>query len=171
MTGRKGYKNCAEQFVATSTSYIPEVDADEMKQRFEKRTLEDLTCDLVERTLILVDTILKEAQINATQLDDILLVGGQSRSPMVRQVLLERFGKKPSNVVDPDQAVALGAAIVADAIYKKVPVNLVDLLPGSIRIAVQDGNTKVLLNRGIRLPASKQFELSIPPNTNELKLI
>ena len=41
MTGRKGYKKCAEQFVATSTSYIPEVDADEMKQRFEKRTFDD----------------------------------------------------------------------------------------------------------------------------------
>lgn len=138
----------------------------------ERHVLEDLTRDLVDRTLAIVDTVLKTAGVPSAKLDDVLLVGGQSRSPHVRRLLLERFGRKPSNAVHPDQAVALGAAIVAEAMQNKLPVHLTDVLPASIRMAVADGQTVVLLPRGTRLPANKHFDVTAVAGDNaELKVV
>jgi molecular chaperone DnaK len=89
----------------------------------------------------------------------------------VRRALVERFGRKPSNAVHPDQAVAIGASIVADAMRNKVPVHLTDVLPGSIRMAVAEGKTVILLNRGTRLPANKQFEVTAPGGAAEIKVV
>ncbi|MEK7705944.1 MAG: Hsp70 family protein, partial [Myxococcota bacterium] len=129
----------------------------------ERELLESLTQDLVERTLGIVQNVLDRARISSSDIDDVVLVGGQSRSPHVRRRLAERFGHAPNRTVHPDQAVALGAAIVADTIRTSRPLRLVDILPASIRIAHADGTTSVLLPRGARLPAGTHFEVS--PNT------
>ena len=137
----------------------------------ERRVLEDLTHDLVERTLSIVDAVLKAAKVPSSKLDDVLLVGGQSRSPHVRRLLLERFARKPSNAVHPDQAVALGAAVVAEAMQNKLPMQLTDVLPASIRMGVAEGQTAVLLPKGTRLPASKHFEVKATGDAAELKVV
>jgi len=153
--------------------YVAKGDAGQidLHMTLERKLLESLTQDLVTRTLTIVDAALKAANITSAQLDDVLLVGGQSRSPAVRRSLVERFGRKPSNAVHPDQAVAQGAAIIAEALQKKTPVHLTDVLPGSIRLAVAEGKTLVLLARGTRLPATKQFEVTAPEKAQEFKVI
>ncbi|HET6344806.1 MAG TPA: Hsp70 family protein, partial [Myxococcota bacterium] len=66
----------------------------DLRMTFERKLLEELTQDLVNRTLTIVDSVLRTAGVTSTQLDDVLLVGGQSRSPHVRRALVERFGRK-----------------------------------------------------------------------------
>ena len=132
----------------------------ELRMKIERETLESLTHDLVERTFTLLQSVLDAVGIKASQLDDVLLVGGQTRSPHVRRLLAERFGRTPSTGVHPDEAVALGAAIIADAMYSKRPIDLIDVLPASIRAATPDGGTIRLLPRGVRLPASAELDIA-----------
>jgi len=132
----------------------------DLRMTFEREVLESLTQDLVDRTLNIVQSVLDQAGIGSKELDDVLLVGGQSRSPQVRRLVVERFGKQPSKAVHPDEAVALGASIVADWVRSNRPVLLTDLLPASIRIGAPDGLTTVLLPRGARLPAGTHVEVS-----------
>ncbi|MEL6761543.1 MAG: Hsp70 family protein [Myxococcota bacterium] len=76
-----------------------------------------LTQDLVDRTLSIVQRALDSAQLKASDIDELILVGGQSRSPHVSESLRARFGRAPSKRVHPDHAVALGAALVAHRAY------------------------------------------------------
>ena len=146
-----------------------------LKETIAFDLFESLTEDLVTRTLVIVEQVLKLAGLKATEIDDVVLVGGQSRSPQIARRLSERFGKPPSHGVHPDHAVALGAAIVASAAYGTQPVAgaapslaLTDLLPASIRIGLPDGTTQVLLPRGTKLPAQMEFEIaSTPGKTKE----
>ncbi|MBN1961720.1 MAG: Hsp70 family protein [Deltaproteobacteria bacterium] len=131
----------------------------ELKTRIERNTLETLTNDLVERTFTLLQSVLDAVGIKANQLDDVLMVGGQSRSPHVRRLLSERFGHTPSSTIHPDEAVALGAALIADALYSKRSIDLIDVLPASIRVAKADGGTIRVLPRGARLPASAEIDI------------
>lgn len=126
-----------------------------------RQTLETLTEDLVQRTLERVDAVLYAAKLKPHEINDILLVGGQSRSPHIRRRLEERFGRAPSRNIHPDQAVALGAAIVGEAVRNQLPVSLTDVLPASIRFARADGTTDVLLPRGRALPAGTLFEVEM----------
>ncbi len=140
-----------------------------LKMTLDRGTFERLTQDLVDRTVALVQEVLDRAGVAGRQLDDVLLVGGQSRSPIVRRRLLERFGKKPSAAVHPTEVVAMGAAIVAEALHSDLVVHMADILPATIRLAHPDGSTTVLLERGRRLPA--QTELEVPPGAGTVEEI
>jgi molecular chaperone DnaK len=131
-----------------------------LRLTIERAVLENLTQDLVDRTLSIVQSVLDRANISSRELDDVLLVGGQSRSPHVRRLIVERFGRQPSKAVHPDEAVALGAAIVAEAVRANRPVMLTDLLPASIRIGTPGAKTQSILPRGARLPAGSHFEVA-----------
>ena len=124
----------------------------------ERGVVEALCQDLVDRTLSIVSKTLAQAGLKSSAIDEVILVGGQSRAPAVRTLLESTFGKKPSSAVHPDEAVAVGAALVANAFEAKKKVNLTDLLPGSIRMGLADGRTKLLLARGTKLPAQTEFE-------------
>lgn len=132
----------------------------DLKVILDRETLEALTHDLVERTFALMQRVLDTVKIKAGQLEDVIMVGGQTRSPHVRRLLAQRFARTPSSNVHPDEAVALGAAIIANAIESKRPVSLIDILPASIRLAAPDGSTAVLIPRGARLPATTDFEVA-----------
>ncbi|MCC6808879.1 MAG: Hsp70 family protein [Deltaproteobacteria bacterium] len=128
----------------------------------EVELFESLTEDLVTRTLQIVENTLKMAGLKSSQIDEVVLVGGQSRSPIIGRRLAERFGKKPSRGVHPDHAVALGAAIVGAAAFgqaaSKVSLDLTDILPAAIRVA-QGGEAKAVLERGKPLPAEATFDI------------
>ena len=143
----------------------------DLHQTLERRVFESLTQDLVDRTLVLVDAVLKRAGVRSQAVDEFLLVGGQSRSPHVRRALSERFGKRPSNAVHPDHAVALGAAIVADIMHRRLPLHLIDVLPGSIRMGLAQNKTATLLPRGLRLPAVQMFEVQPPAGASQFKVV
>ncbi len=136
----------------------------DLRVRLDRETLESLTQDLVERTFTLMQRVLDAAHMTSAQLEDIVLVGGQTRSPHVRRLLAERFGRAPSASIHPDEAVALGAAIIASGVESKRPLTLIDVLPASIRLVRADGSASLLIPHGARLPAASEFD--IVPETN-----
>jgi molecular chaperone DnaK len=125
-----------------------------------RQLFESLTEDLIARSLGIVQRVLDSAKLRGADLDDIVMVGGQSRSPIIRRLLTERFGKQPTRGAHPDHAIALGAAIVAGADGKGPALTLKDILARSIRLGLPDGRTEPLLPRGAPLPAKKDFTVT-----------
>jgi molecular chaperone DnaK len=126
-----------------------------------REKFESLTRDLVTRTLDIVERVLSDAEIKANKLDDVLLVGGQTRSPQVHELIAERFGMAPSKNVHPEEAVARGAAIIAGAVEQKIQVQLTDILPTSIQLGAADGKCTPLLPKGTRLPMDTEFDIDL----------
>ena len=136
--------------------------------------LEALTEDLVERSIATCERILREAQTDRTQLDEVLLVGGQSRMPLVRRKLAEFAGKPPSNKVHPDEAVAIGASIMAHSLASQgggTDVTLLDVLPMPIGIAKPDGSMYTLFKRHQPLPDYRSRTLTTSKDNQQSILL
>lgn len=103
-------------FVATKSGFPLDLQATLTRDLFES-----LTQDLVDRTLKIVQVVLDRAKLPSSEIDAIILVGGQARSPVVSRSLRERFGRAPSRRVHPDHAVAMGAALIAHRVYGPPP--------------------------------------------------
>ncbi len=142
-----------------------------LKATITREVFERLTQDLVDRTLTLVQTVLDRAGVTSDDLDDVILVGGQSRTPLVRQRLFERFRRRPSTAVHPTEAVALGAAVIAEMLHAGTTVKLADILSGSVRVVRPDGQTECLLRRGTRLPAQVEFEVPAEKGRAEIRVV
>lgn len=118
--------------------------------------LESLVEDLVERTLEPVRTALKDADVSVSQVDDIILVGGQTRMPLVQTKVKEFFGKEPRKDVNPDEAVALGASIQAAVLAGDVKdVLLLDVTPLSLGIETMGGVMSALIEKNTTIPTQK----------------
>ncbi|MBL6690230.1 MAG: molecular chaperone DnaK [Pseudomonadales bacterium] len=118
--------------------------------------LESLVEDLVERTLEPVRTALKDADVSVSQVDDIILVGGQTRMPLVQKKVKEFFGKEPRKDVNPDEAVALGASIQAAVLAGEVKdVLLLDVTPLSLGIETMGGVMSTLIEKNTTIPTQK----------------
>lgn len=125
--------------------------------------LEELTEDLIDRSILTVERILAEAGSTSDQVDEVLLVGGQSRMPLVRQKLGHFIGRPPSEKVHPDEAVAIGAAIMAHSLSSKAgpqDMTLLDVLPMAIGINRTDGTMHVLFPKNQPLPDYKTRTLT-----------
>jgi len=124
--------------------------------------LEVLTKDLVDRTLLTCEKVLSEAKLTLKDLDEVLLVGGQSRMPLVQKRVTDFFLRQPCKGVHPDEAVAVGAAIMAhsltDQSYHKV--ELLDVLPMAIGIAKVDGTLLRLFPKFSPIPSYKSLILT-----------
>ncbi len=123
-----------------------------------REILEQLTMDLVDRSIATCERILEEAGSTKDQIDEMLLVGGQSRMPLVRRKVQGFIGKEPSQKVHPDEAVAIGAAIMAHSLSAKAgaaDVTLLDVLPSAIGINKPDGTLHVLFAKNQPLPDYK----------------
>jgi molecular chaperone DnaK len=129
-------------------------DVDETMTRAE---FEKLTATLVDRTLRVCDDVLTNCGLKPADMGEILLVGGQSRMPLVRTKIKEFFGKEPSKAVHPDEAVALGAALLADSIQTGEigGIVLIDVLPMSIGVGMPGGRFKKIVERNTPLPHRK----------------
>jgi len=125
----------------------------------ERGSFERLTRDLVTRSLDLVERVLAEAELSWEDLDDVVLVGGQTHSPHVQRAIEERLDRPVAEHIHPDEAVALGAALVAHECEQTREVKVTEILPASVRIARPDGSTQVLLARGTQLPASTKIDV------------
>ncbi len=121
--------------------------------------LNDATLALVDRTLDVVRDVLLDAGLKAKDVDDIILVGGQSRMPRVKEKLKELFGKPAQASVNADEAVALGAALYSGSVDKVSSVVLIDVLPMTIGIGMTGGAFKRVIERNTPLPAQRSFSL------------
>jgi len=123
--------------------------------------LEKLTSELIDRTLRVCDDVLTNCGLKPADIGEVLLVGGQSRMPLVRSRLREFFGKEPSKAVHPDEAVALGAAVLAHSMSSGDigGMVLVDVLPMSIGVGLPGGRFKKVIDRNTSLPHKKTYSI------------
>jgi molecular chaperone DnaK len=119
-----------------------------------------LAAPLVDRTLDVCREVLLAKGLGTKDIDEVLLVGGQSRMPLVHEKVAAFFGRAPSHAVHPDEAVAIGAALLAHSLGSAEGVVLIDVLPMSIGIGLPGGRVKKIIERNTPLPARKQYGLS-----------
>jgi|SRR5579875_476861 len=118
--------------------------------------LEQLTADLIERTLEPCRKALEDAGLTASQIDEVVLVGGQTRMPAVQETVRKFFGKEPHKGVNPDEVVAIGAAIQAGVLKGEVrDVLLLDVTPLTLGIETLGGVMTPLIPRNTTIPTSK----------------
>jgi molecular chaperone DnaK len=118
--------------------------------------LEQLTADLIERTLEPCRKALEDAGLTASQIDEVVLVGGQTRMPAVQEMVRKFFGKEPHKGVNPDEVVAIGAAIQAGVLKGEVrDVLLLDVTPLTLGIETLGGVMTPLIPRNTTIPTSK----------------
>ncbi len=118
--------------------------------------LEELCYDLVQKTIGPVQAALKDAGLSKSDIQEIVMVGGMTRMPLVQKVVEEFFGKKPNITVNPDEVVALGAAVQAGVLQGEVKdVLLLDVTPLSVGIETMGSVMTKLIERNTTVPTSK----------------
>ena len=129
--------------------------------KLTRSKLESLVEDLVERTLDPLKTAIEDADISISEIDDVILVGGQTRMPLVQQKVAEFFGKDARKDVNPDEAVAMGASIQAAVLAGDVTdVLLLDVTPLTLGIETLGGVATPLIEKNTTIPCNKKQTFS-----------
>ena len=140
---------------------LPYITADQtgpkhLNVKVTRAKLESLVEDLVQRSLAPCKIALKDAGLSASEIDDVILVGGQTRMPMVQQKVAEFFGKEARKDVNPDEAVAVGAAIQGGVLGGDVKdVLLLDVTPLTLGIETLGGVMTPLIEKNTTIPTKK----------------
>jgi molecular chaperone DnaK len=121
-----------------------------------RQKYESLTDDLLERTMEPCKRCLADASLKPEQIDEVLLVGGQTRAPKVAEIVRRVFGKEPNRAVNPDEGIAMGAAIQTGIIAGEVKeLVLLDVTPHTLGIETRDGTFTSLIERNSTIPTRK----------------
>lgn len=127
-----------------------------LTMKISRAKLEELVDDLIQKTIEPCKKALADAKIDKTQIAEVILVGGMTRMPKVQQAVKDFFGKEPNKSVNPDEAVALGAAIQGGVISGDVKdVLLLDVTPLTLGIETMGGVLTPLIERNTTVPSSK----------------
>ena len=131
-----------------------------LEMKLTRAMFESLTRDLVEKTREPIERALNDAKLSPQDIDEIILVGGMTRVPMVQRFIKEIFGKEPNKSVNPDEAVAIGAAIQAAILAgtegaKDKDVVLVDVTPLTLGVEVKGGLMEPIIPRNTTIPVRK----------------
>lgn len=138
---------------------LPYVTADSsgpkhLNMKLTRAKLESLVAELIDKTVSPCETALEDADLKPSEIDDVILVGGQTRMPLVQQKVKDIFGKEPRKDVNPDEAVAVGAAIQGAVLAGDVKdVLLLDVAPLSLGIETMGGVLTKLINKNTTIPA------------------
>ena len=124
--------------------------------KLTRAKLESLVGDLVSKTLAPVDVALKDAKLSTSEISDVILVGGQTRMPLVQEKVKEFFGKEPRKDINPDEAVAAGAAIQGAVLSGDVTdILLLDVTPLTLGIETMGGVMTPLIEKNTTIPTNK----------------
>ncbi len=130
-------------------------DALHLQRQLTRQTFEDLVIDLCERCIQICDKTLKDAGIRPQDLDDVILVGGQTRTPRLQEMVKEFFGLSPSKSVNADEVVALGAAIQGVSLLdERSNVLLLDVTPHNLGIMIVGGYFQATIEKNTTVPTT-----------------
>ena len=131
------------------------------QKKFSRAQLENMTSELVESTLSLVQKTLEDASLKPGQIERIVLVGGQSRMPLIRQKMSTFFGREPYTDLNPEEVVAQGAAIQSEIISGKVrDLLLLDVTPLSLGVETKGDSFTRIIERNTTIPVKKSMIFS-----------
>ncbi len=128
-----------------------------IRKVLSRQSLEAMTVDLVARTVPLIEQALSDAGLDSDRIEDVILVGGQTRMPLVRAKVSDFFHKKPAEHVNPDEIVAMGAAIQSGILHgqSKDLILLLDVTPFSLGIETESDSFEVIIERNSTIPTRK----------------
>jgi molecular chaperone DnaK len=153
----------AKRMLSTQDDYVVELleftrnpnrnlSVEVTRERFEA-----LTRPLIERTIAIAEEVMRAGEILPKDVEDVLLVGGTTRIPAVQASVAQLFGRRPSKRINPDEAVALGAALLADEVGKSP--TLLDILPMTVGRGIAHRRFEPIVARHARLPVRKELVL------------
>jgi molecular chaperone DnaK len=149
---------CDLSTATETTINLPFIAADATGPKHFNKSLtraqfEELVSDLVDQTIEPCETALKDAKLQPADIHKVILVGGQTRSPIVERTVEKIFGRKPSSEINPDEVVAMGAAIQGGVLNGEVKdIVLLDVLPLSLGLATRGGLFTKIIERNSTIP-------------------
>jgi molecular chaperone DnaK len=123
--------------------------------RLNQETVEKLATDIVDRVISLTKHVLNERGLSPSDVDDVILVGGGTRLPLLKQRVTQVFGKEPRGTIAPEEVIALGAALLGDSLRREAQAQ-VDVLKEPIGIALSDGRFMKIIDKDSRLPITRR---------------
>jgi molecular chaperone DnaK len=133
----------------------------DVRLRYTRQAFEARIARLIERSIEIARNTLRDSGLHEREIDHVLLVGGSTRVPRVREALREAFGDKLSHAVHPQEAVAVGAATFAASLGTERAMRMLDVLPASVGIAGERGEMVPLIKHNTMLPCEGSFELGL----------
>jgi molecular chaperone DnaK len=128
-----------------------------IQKKLTRQKLEEITRDLIEKSFPFIDQALQDSKLEPEKIDDIILVGGQTRMPLIRSMISEFFRKEPKEDLNPDEIVAMGAAIQAEILKGKMRdiVLLLDVTPISLGIEAEKDQFVKIIEKNTTIPTKK----------------
>lgn len=128
-----------------------------IQKKLTRQKLEELTRDLIEKSFPFIDQAMQDGKLEPEKIDDIILVGGQTRMPLIRSMISEFLRKEPKENLNPDEIVAMGAAIQAEILKGKMRdiVLLLDVTPISLGIEAENDQFVKIIDKNTTIPTKK----------------